>query len=248
MRYIQPALALILGSTTLSHADVVPINSPNSSYFQNFDTLSGSGSSSTIPMGWKFLETGTSADSLYNANSGSNTGGNTYSYGTTGSEDRALGTLRSGSLVSRIGVTFQNNTDVPITAFELSYSGEQWRSGTADRTDRLEFSYNKNSEALDSVSFVALAGLNFNSVNNSSVGALDGNLAENRVSISGIISGFTLAPGETITFRWSDFDSASADDGLAIDNVSFTAVPEPQSWMLMLVGSTLAALRLRRKA
>ena len=43
----------------------------------------------------------------------SNTG-DTYSYGAAGSTDRALGGLRSGSLIPLFGACFTNNTGAPI--------------------------------------------------------------------------------------------------------------------------------------
>jgi hypothetical protein len=73
---------------------------------------------------------------------------------------------------------------------------------------------------------------------------MDGNA--NSSLISGTISGFTVVPGETITFRWVGFNANSAEDGLAIDNMSVIAVPEPQSWMLIAVSFGVLALRWRR--
>lgn len=77
---------------------------------QDFDTLAGSGTSSTVPTGWDFSESGTDANTLYTAGTGSSNTGDSYSFGSTGSTDRAFGGLQSGTLIPTIGASFTNNT------------------------------------------------------------------------------------------------------------------------------------------
>lgn len=86
-----------------------------------------------------FFETGYGANTTYLADNGGANGGNTYSYGATSNTDRALGTLISGSVTSSIGASYINNTGAPIAELTISYTGEQWRLGTAGRQDRLDF-------------------------------------------------------------------------------------------------------------
>src|SRR5262245_56456648 len=72
-------------------------------YRQNFNTLPISGtsnSSSSLPQGFAFSEAGTGGSLTYTADNGSNSVGNTYSYGSTGSSDRAFGELTSGTVQS----------------------------------------------------------------------------------------------------------------------------------------------------
>jgi len=58
---------------------------------ENYNTLASSGTSSTLPSGWYFVETGTNANvTPITADHGANTGGDTYSYGAKGSTERAL--------------------------------------------------------------------------------------------------------------------------------------------------------------
>ena len=105
---------------------------------ENFDTLASSGTSSTTPPGWGFAETGTNAGATYSAGTGSTSAGDTYSFGAAGSAERAFGGLLSGSLVSVVGAAYTNNTGGTITSLAVSYTGEQWRLGTAGRgADRL---------------------------------------------------------------------------------------------------------------
>src|SRR5262249_42845610 len=61
---------------------------------ENFDSLASTGTTNTnLPPGAAFSESGTNADTTYAASDGSGTGvgGNTFSYGTTGSSERAFG-------------------------------------------------------------------------------------------------------------------------------------------------------------
>jgi hypothetical protein len=53
---------------------------------------------------------------------------------------------------------------------------------------------------------------------------MNGNLPANRRRVTGIIPNLALQPGDTLWIRWSDFDSESFDDGLAIDSFSLAAV------------------------
>src|SRR5207237_480833 len=80
---------------------------------QNFDSLVSTGTgtlAANTPAGWGFSESSTNANTIYTAGTGSGTAGDTYSFGATGSTDRALGQLRSGSLISILGGTFKNDT------------------------------------------------------------------------------------------------------------------------------------------
>ena len=75
----------------------------SSSYSQNFDTLAATGTSSTLPDGWVFAESGNNANATYSAGTGSGNAGDTYSFGAANAADRALGTLQSGSLIPVFG-------------------------------------------------------------------------------------------------------------------------------------------------
>ena len=119
----------------------VNLTAINAASAENFDSLSASGLSSTLPVGWYFEETGTNANATYNAGTGSSNAGDTYSFGAAGSTDRAFGGLQSGSLVPMVGASFTNGTGQTITALAIAYTGEQWRLGTAGRADRLDFQY-----------------------------------------------------------------------------------------------------------
>ena len=130
-------------------------------YQENFDTLAIAGTSSLLPAGWEILETGTNANLTYTAGTGSGNAGDTYSFGSAAATDRALGGLLSGSLTPLFGVAFANNTGQLITSLDVSFTGEQWRLGTAGRADRLDFQYSLDATALDNGTWTSLDALDF---------------------------------------------------------------------------------------
>ncbi|WP_392531283.1 lamin tail domain-containing protein [Nostoc sp. C117] len=205
------------------------INFTGTIYTQDFDTLANSGTSTTLPTGWEFLETGTNANTTYTAGTGSSNTGDTYSFGSSGSTERALGGLQSGSLIPTIGVSFSNNTGSTITSLAVSYRGEEWRLGTASRTDKLDFQYSLDATSLANGTWTDVDSLDFSSPNTSgSVGLRDGNATGNFTNISTTISGLNIANGATFYLRWQDFNASGSDDGLAIDDFSLS-VPVPTS-------------------
>ena len=215
-------LGLIL--TVMGGLAQVSIPSVGTPVTQDFDGLASSGSSSTVPAGWAFVETGANANTTYTAGTGSGNAGDTYSFGAAGNSERAFGSLQSGSLVSTIGASFANNTGTSITGLVIAYTGEQWRIGTLARADRLNFEYSLDATSLTTGTWTPVIALNFAAPTTSGVaGALDGNSTANRTSISSTISSLNIASGATVWIRWTDFNASGADDGLAIDDFSLTA-------------------------
>lgn len=215
------------------------INSQQTPFLQNFDTLVSSGTGSSLPDGWAFAESGTSANSIYTAGTGSSITGDTYSFGASGSTDRALGELTSGSLQSIFGVEVQNGSGSTIRALQIAYVGEQWRLASAT-SDRLDFQYSLDASGLTSGQWVDVNLLDFVApVTTGETGSLDGNAPGNRVSLQQTISGLSFDNNGTIWFRWVGVDAGASDYGLAIDDFSITAVPEPRDWGLICAAALL---------
>ncbi len=197
-------------------------------YTQNFDTLSNTAGSTTnnltVP-GWFMTETGGGArdNEQYAVDTGASTSGDTYSYGAAAATDRALGGLRSGTLISFIGACFTNNTGSSLSSLDIAYTGEQWRLGTAARTDQINFEYSTNSTDLVTGTWTGVAALNFVTPDTATTGAKNGNAAADRTAKSSSISALSIANGATFWIRWTDTDATGADDGLAIDDFSITA-------------------------
>lgn len=199
----------------------VNITSTATAYTQNFNTLRAtSGTSTTLPTGWKLLETGTNANTSYATDAGSSSTGDTYSYGTGTATERAFGCLRSGSLVPALGVQIKNSTGSTITSLIISYTGEQWRCGTAGRTDQLDFQYSLNATSLSTGTWTDANELDFISPSTATTGAKDGNATANRTLRSTTITGLNIANNAIFWLRWTDTDASGADDGLAIDDFS----------------------------
>lgn len=200
---------------------------------ENFDTLANSGTSTVLPNGWYLSESDDNANTSYSASDGGAPSGDTYSFGTNGSAERALGGLMSGSLVPTFGARVQNTGGGSYADLPLQYVGEQWRLGTAGRPDRLDFQYSLNATSVTdaAATWIDVNSLDFVApISAGALGALNGNAPANRLAISGILVGVNLAPGATLWIRWLDYAASGADDGLAIDDLSFgTPVDLPPS-------------------
>jgi methionine-rich copper-binding protein CopC len=219
-RFLLPLL--LIGFVSNAQVSITSTSSP---YTQNFNTLRATaGTSTTLPTGWRLLETGTNANTSYTVDAGSSTTGDTYSYGTGSNTDRAFGTLLSGSLSPTIGVQLRNSTGQTITSITISYTGEQWRCGTTGRTDQLDFQYSLNATALSGGTWTDVNTLDFVSPSTSTTGAKDGNAAANRTVKTATITGLNITNNALFWLRWTDADASGSDDGLAIDDISIQLV------------------------
>src|SRR4051794_23886418 len=211
-------------------AQSVSLTPLGSAYTQNFDTLSNTAGSTTnnltIP-GWFLTEGGGGArdNEQYAVDTGGSATGDTYSYGAAAGSDRALGELRSGTLLPTVGACFTNNTGSTIGSLGAAYTGEEWRLGTAARTDQINFEYSTNATDLVTGTWTGVAALNFVTPDTVTAGAKNGNAAADRTALSSTVSALSIANGATFWIRWNDTDATGADDGLAVDDFSLT----PQS-------------------
>jgi hypothetical protein len=214
-------LLLLLPFIAVQVQSQVLITSTATAYTQNFNTLKATaGTSTVLPTGWRLLETGANANTSYTAGDGSSTTGDTYSFGTGTATDRALGTLLSGSLNSTIGVQVKNTTGQTITSLSIAYTGEQWRCGTAGRSDQLDFQYSLSATSLSTGTWTDASTLDFVSPSTTTTGAKDGNATANRTAKSATITGLNIANNATFWLRWTDLDATGSDDGLSIDDFS----------------------------
>jgi len=154
-------------------------------------------------------------------------GDDEYSFGI---REREPIDLRDG----RLFFAFTNNTDEPISRFEVSYDVEAWFIG--DRRNRIRLKYDDDPEDPNSFDEDIFSTDNPSSV--TEIGKVNGSLAENRTTVSGIVDITALerddvafeplAPGETAYFRWqfsnADGDGGDLRSGLAINNLVITAL------------------------
>lgn len=157
----------------------------------------------------------------------SNTGG-LYSFGAGTSTERALGTLLSGATNTQfIGFRFQNLTGADITGFTVSYTGEQYRRGTASRTDRLDFQYSATATTVNDASgFTDADALDFVSAAGAGTGPV---ILTSVIGPQTVTLAAPVANGGSLFLRFNDFNASGGDDGLAVDDFSFTAIAGPTS-------------------
>src|SRR5262245_39296478 len=185
--FVALLLGLILNSGDASAQLCAQLSGTN--FSENFNTLAASGPShprSSLPSEFDFVESGMSGNLTYAASNGGTSTGDTYSYGSAGASDRALGEITSGTVQSTIGACFVNNTNHAMTSVVINFTGEQWRSASAGGTaDRLDFQFGADATAINSGTYVDVDALDFVTPNNgAAAGALDGNAAANRTVIA----------------------------------------------------------------
>lgn len=218
------AVALAISLLTFAapgraQAACISVTSLQFSYTQDFDSLANSGAANTsVPLGWAFYETGSNANATYSADTGSSLLGDTYSYGSLGSSERAFGTLQSGSLASMVGACFSNDAGSAIASIDVGYTGEEWRLGALARADELDFAYSTDATSLSNGAWTAVAALKFTTPDTSTTGARNGNAAAESAVMSYTIENLSIPAGAAFWVRWSDLNVGGSDDGLAIDN------------------------------
>lgn len=239
---VAPASAQIpyIGGTTLT---------------ENFNTLASPPpalnpwtNNVTLP-GW-YAADGGGAVTQYHANNGSSASGNLYSYGADGDPDRALGSAASNATGAiYFGVALQNaHPTWVLTSFTASYFMEQWRDASEDDWFTF-FEYRMNATGIDDPgAWTPVPAGDLWSILSDNSGALNGNVVNAPITVT--VNGLNWLPGDTLWLRWRDPNDPGSDHGLAIDDFSFSAVPEPTTMALVGLGMGAAGLvtrRLRRK-
>jgi len=267
-KLLFPAFTILAAAS--AHAQL-SYDTIGSVYTQDFNTLiqSGSGTAaghgpidittgnllaSGTLAGWSFSNyggdgTGTEWRATNGGSSGS-AGRGVNSFGLTGDSDRALGSLSTSAQINRFGLTIQNNTGSTLDAFSLSYFGELWRSGDSGVTNTLTFSYAifSSNPSIEGSGFSDISSLNYAATSFDPFNtAVNGN--DHSTAISGGVSGLAWNPGDYLVIRWTAGQEVGQDNGLAVDNVTFSAsaVPEPTTWALLGIGAA-GAFALRRRA
>ena len=206
-----------------------------SAYTQNFNSLPSSGSlgwsdNSSIA-GWYVTDEKNKTSVTIESGTGSSTAGNSYSFGSSSSSERAMGYLGSGSQdYYNCALRLVNNTGAAIQSFSVSYTGEQWRSGggSGNNNNKLEFYYRVGSSGSTSLPTRSLSGwtaesnLDFSPPTSTSNGtSLNGNNSSNRSAKSHSFN-VSVAQGSEIYFLWHGGNGSGTDAGLAIDDLSIT--------------------------
>lgn len=196
-----------------------------------------------------------------NIGSASSVTGGWRSYGVTSpsnAADRSLGFLGNGNFGGGNGngaaanndlnfatmtASYTNNTGASLTSLSISYKGEQWLA-QASRSSLITVAY-----SLDGTSFTDIPSLTFNAPNTTAGGVLDGNASGNSTTFSAAtVSATVPASGSFfVRFSYNGGGGTGSRQGLSIDDVAVTAIPEPAAVALFAFAG-LAFLVYRARA
>ena len=267
LAHALPVMALPLLALSLAPAHAaISVGSAGFSYSQDFDSLSTS--TTAVPWtndstlaGWS-LFTSTLADAAtILGGTGSSSTGSFYSFGSSGSGERALGgtasgggyfgSPASGTVAGYIAVAFTNTSGGALGGFTLGFNGEQWRNGGNTSAQPMVLEYGVGASIGTVGLWTAPAALSWSSpVIGATAAAVDGNAAGRVAGLSATTTGLSWASGDTLWLRWIERNDTGNDHGLAIDDLSFSvsAVPEPGALPLMLAGLAAVGFVARRRA
>jgi hypothetical protein len=259
------------GSTYAENFDGLPKDAPAAANIETVytsgwqdDTTTVAGTRVSVP-GWYLYHPLSPSENGFNDHQrlrfgpGANTG-SFWAFGSSATvTDMALGSLGSATVAADgtpmfIALRVTNTTGVTLTSFTVTYDGEEWRDGQSAAAESLTFDYSTTANASDWFTtgvFDAVPALNFTSpvfAGTAAAGtAVDGNTAGLTAGIKATVSGLSWAPGTDLWLRWSDNSLAgAADDGLAIDNFNFSAVPEPSGAALLGISALILTGRRRK--
>ncbi len=213
-------------------------------YVQNFDTFSSVGATHTWGNnlhlnGWYAVHQSTGLFSTFTINTGSSLTGAIYSYGASGSSDRALGSIASNSIGNiAYGLLLTNATGKTITSINLNYKAEQWRgvSGTPPQRVQLGYTIGQTIDLspngiLNNTNYTHVTAGDLTTIDDNSAGALDGNTNFNTVNIEVPL---VWPSGQEMFIRFYDENDPNSDKAIALDdfNLTFSASsPSPVEWL-----------------
>ena len=258
----------------LAHA-AVSYSTSGSIYSQDFNwTSTGSATSQTVvwtsnaasqpftTVTWSGNSTGwyagsNSQDSTNiragNGNDGGTNAGsqiNNYYFASTDT-DRSFGGRPTSTVPMVIALQLTNTTGSTLTEFTLGYRLEttQWRASGTQATASMSYLVGSSPTNWRTDSFTSAPTLNLSTVYSGDTAVantnVDGNAAGNFSTLTPTtITGLNWANGTDLWIRWT-FNVGTNLPNVGIDNVTFSAIPEPRAALLGGLG-LLALLRRRR--
>jgi hypothetical protein len=271
---LGPARAAIsystAGSLYTENFDGLPTDAPNNASIETVytdgwrdDTTTVAGTHVSVP-GWHLFhplspatENGFNGNQRLRFGAGSSNTGSFYGFSAGGPTDteKALGEVGSTTIAANganlyFALRLVNNTGGNLSSFTLTFDGEQWRRGDSATGETMTFDYSTTATTADwfsTATFNAVPSLDYTSPVLGATGAVNGNTAGRVEDISATVNGISWAPGGELWLRWAATQIPGVDDGLAIDDVRFAAVPEPATLSLFSLGA-MALLGRRRRS
>ena len=251
-------LLFLCGESSAAPFSGISYDTAGSTYTEDFDSGlpadvgNFAWSDDDVFAGWYAYQLGTSgAPTEYRKTNGISSQAQVFQWRESSSAgDGAFGTKpndTTGSIIT--GIRIANNTGITLSEIAIGYTGEQWYESSEVQNNQLVVSYQVgNPDNLSDGAWTEISALEFNSPQNTGAGTkINGNDAANRQVFSPTTVALTgWDSGTELWIRWYDTNSSGVDQGLAIDDFSFTAVPEPEQFAGLLGLGSLAIAFLRR--
>ena len=223
------------GSVSVNSANPVTINGIAYSLPDPFDfaaapAASGQDGGLGLPAmaGWFGLAS-SSSSARFGASYGNQTTGGVISFGPANSANRALGLLATSTTgPTAFGAKFINQTSNTFSLINLQFTGQLWRQSDISKTLQFYYLVDPTAALPFSTDFSApIPGLNvsFPTLAAAAGGlAVDGTLAANQTKLSIVNQTITnWPPKAALWLLWVMADPTGKAQGLAIDNLSFSA-------------------------
>jgi hypothetical protein len=190
----------------------------------------GLGLTNTMAGWYGLADSDASTGTRFGATDGDQTTGGQISFGPPNGSNRALGLLATSSTgYTAFGLKLLNGATQTLNRISLQFTGELWRQSNLPKT--LEFYYLVDPSATNlfstnATAFIPALNVNFPAQSTSVGGvAADGTASANQ-TILGVTNLVITnwAPGAALWLVWEMASPAGKSQGLAIDNLTFSAV------------------------
>lgn len=240
------------GSTSVNTANPVTIDGITYSLSNPFDfafPVSASGSDGGLGLaamaGWYGLANpSASVGTRFGATDGDQTTGGQISFGLPNSSNRALGLLATSTTgYTAFGLRFINGTQQTLNFINLQFTGEVWRQSNLAKTLTFYYLIDPTGVAnftTNATAFLPALNVSFPVVSGDVGGAaVDGTAAANQSNLA--VTNQLIAPwapGAALWLVWEMADPTGKAQGLAIDNLSFSASALPPGFIAPSLTST----------